>query len=178
VLVPGADTGETARLVAKEAGRALGRPVTAGAAGPSTGPADVGAAHREADQCVRALVALGRAGAGAGVAELGYVGLLLAQRHDVGGFLRDVLGPVLDYDRRRGTALVQTLDAYFAAAGSLARAAETLHVHVNTVSQRLDRIAQLLGVDWHDPDRSLDLRLALRLHRLRGSVGPDLEDEQ
>jgi DNA-binding PucR family transcriptional regulator len=43
-----------------------------------------------------------------------------------------------------------------------------LHVHVNTVTQRLDRIGQLLGADWHDPGRALDLQLALRLHRLRG----------
>ncbi|WP_250035796.1 helix-turn-helix domain-containing protein [Paractinoplanes maris] len=178
LLVPGDDPGRAARLVSKEAGRALGRPVTAGAAGPAAGPAGVAAAHREADRCVRALVALGRAGAGAGTGELGYVGLLLAERHDVGGFLQDVLGPVLDYDRRRGTALVQTLDAYFAAAGSLARAAETLHVHVNTVSQRLDRVAQLLGGDWHDPDRSLDLRLALRLHRLRDGVGANPEETE
>jgi len=174
LLLPGADAGQSARLVAKEAERALGRPVTAGGAGPATGPAAVAPAHLEADQCVRALVALGRAGAGAGAAELGYVGLLLGRRHDVAGFLHDVLGPVIEYDRRRGTALLQTLDAYFEAAGSLARAAETLHVHVNTVSQRLDRIAQLLGADWHDPDRSLDLRLALRLHRLRDCLGPGM----
>jgi hypothetical protein len=167
LLIPGADPGQAARQVSKEAGRVLGRPVTAGAAGPATGPAEIAPGHQEADRCVRALVALGRAGAGAGASELGYVGLLLAQRHDVGGFLHDVLGPVLDYDQRRGTALIQTLDAYFAAGGSPARAAEGLHVHVNTVSQRLDRVAQLLGEDWHDPDRSLDLRLALRLHRLR-----------
>ena len=78
---------------------------------------------------------------------------------------------MLDYDGRRGTALVKTLEAYFGAGGSLARAAEVLHVHVNTVTQRLDRIAQLPGADWQDPSRALDLQLALRLHRLRGLVG-------
>jgi hypothetical protein len=39
------------------------------------------------------------------------------------------------------------------------------------VTQRLDRIARLIGADWHDPQRSLDLHLALRLHRLRGPLG-------
>jgi len=178
LLVPGADPGRAARQVSKEAGRALGRPVTAGAAGPGTSPAEVAPGHREADRCVQALVALGRTGAGAGASELGYVGLLLAQRQDVGGFLHDVLGPVLEYDRRRGTALIQTLGAWFAAGGSPARAAENLHVHVNTVSQRLDRVAQLLGEDWHDPDRSLDLQLALRLHRLRDGIRPGTEETE
>jgi DNA-binding PucR family transcriptional regulator len=125
---------------------------------------------REAEQCLTALTALGRGGAGASTAELGYVGLLLGERHDVGGFVHSVLGPVIEYDNRRGTALVHTLEAYFGASGSLARAAEVLHVHVNTVTQRLDRITHLLGEDWHDPNRALDLQLALRLHRLRGPL--------
>jgi len=43
---------------------------------------------------------------------------------------------------------------------------DALHVHVNTVTQRLDRIAQLLGPDWNCPERALELQLALRLHRL------------
>ena len=47
------------------------------------------------------------------------------------------------------------------------RAKDRLHVHVNTVTQRLDRIAKLLGPDWQSPDRALELQLALRLHRLR-----------
>jgi DNA-binding PucR family transcriptional regulator len=40
-------------------------------------------------------------------------------------------------------------------------------VHPNTVSQRLDRIGTLLGDDWRDPARGLDVQLALRLFRLR-----------
>ncbi|MEV4703422.1 helix-turn-helix domain-containing protein [Actinoplanes sp. NPDC049316] len=174
LLLPGEDAGAAARLVARELGRVLGRPVVAGGGGPAGGPETVVAAHREAERCAAALRALGRTGTGAGTAELGYVGLLLGERHDVTGFVRHILGAVLDYDQRRGTALVQTLEAYFGTGGSLARAAEQLHVHVNTVTQRLDRITRLLGVDWHDPDRALDLQLALRLHRLRGPLGPDM----
>jgi DNA-binding PucR family transcriptional regulator len=170
LILPGTDVPGTARIVAKELGRTLGRPVTAGGAGPASGPAAVAPAYREADSCATALIALGRVGDGGSNSELGYVGLLLGDRRDVPGFVQGLLGPVLDYDERRGTALVKTLEAYFGAGGSLARAAEVLHVHVNTVTQRLDRIAQLLGADWHDPGRALDLQLALRLHRLRGPL--------
>ncbi|MBC8994374.1 helix-turn-helix domain-containing protein, partial [Micromonospora chalcea] len=104
--------------------------------------------------------------------ELGFVGLLLgavgdAGDRDVAGFLTATVGPVVDYDARRGTALVKTLEAYFGVGGSLARAAEQLHVHVNTVTQRLERVGQLLGADWQRPDRALEVQLALRLHRLR-----------
>jgi DNA-binding PucR family transcriptional regulator len=132
-----------------------------------SGPAAVAAAYRAADSCATALIALGRSGDGASHTELGYVGLLLGDRREVPAFVRAALGPVVDYDARRGTALIKTLEAYFGAGGSPARAAETLHVHVNTVTQRLDRIATLLGADWQSPARALDLQLALRLHRLR-----------
>ena len=170
LILPGTDPGAAAQQVAKELGRALGAPVTAGGAGPVSGPAAVGPGYREADACATALIALGRAGSGAGHRELGYVGLLLGDRRDVAGFVSGLLGPVLDYDTRRGTALVKTLEAYFGAGGSPARAAEVLHVHVNTVTQRLERITQLLGAGWQEPTRALDLQLALRLHRLRGPL--------
>ena len=78
----------------------------------------------------------------------------------------NVVGPVLDYDERRGTELVATLRAYFANGSQLARTKDVLHVHVNTVVQRLERVASLLGEDWQAPDRALEIQLALRLHRL------------
>ncbi|MET9067337.1 PucR family transcriptional regulator, partial [Streptosporangium sandarakinum] len=126
----------------------------------------IAAAHREAQRCADALLALGRTGDGASAAELGFVGLLVGDGHDIEAFLASTLGPVLAYDARRGTALERTLTAYYAAGGSLSRTAEALHIHVNTVTQRLDRIGRLLGAGWQDPDRALEIQLALRLHRL------------
>nr|MBA2768629.1 helix-turn-helix domain-containing protein [Sporichthyaceae bacterium] len=149
---------------------ALGRPVTAAGSGPCIGPLEVRPAYDEASRALSALRALGREGDGAGTDELGFVGLLLADQLDVGGFVRRTLGPVLDYDEKRGTDLVPTLEAYFAAGSNLARTKDTLHVHVNTVTQRLDRVAQLLGAGWTGPDRTLEVQLALRLHRLQ--AGP------
>jgi DNA-binding PucR family transcriptional regulator len=69
---------------------------------------------------------------------------------------------------RRGTDLAGTLSAWFAAGGSHRHAAEALHVHVNTVVQRLERVGSLLGAGWGEPERALEVQLALRLHRLRG----------
>lgn len=167
LLLPGADPAAVAPRLAREIGAALGVPVTVGAAGPVRGPEEVAPAYREADRCASALLGLGRAGDGAGAAELGFVGLLVGSgRRDLDGYVRGVLGPVLDYDARRGTVLRKTLEAYFGCGGSPARAAELLHVHVNTVVQRLERLGSLLGPDWQRPERALDLQLALRLYRL------------
>jgi sugar diacid utilization regulator len=176
LLLPGEDAGGWARHVSRDLGRLLGRPITAGGAGPAVGPQAIARAYRDADRCAVALAALGRAGDGASTAELGFVGLLLGaveagRDRDVAGYLTATIGPVVEYDGRRGTALVRTLEAYFGCGGSLARAAEQLQVHVNTVTQRLDRIGQLLGTDWQRPERALEVQLALRLHRLQANPG-------
>ncbi|MEI5097341.1 GAF domain-containing protein [Streptomyces sp. PmtG] len=166
LLAPTAAPGPLAARLAAELGEALGTEVTVGAAGPATGPARLPVVHTEALRCLRALTALGRSGAGASLADLGFVGVLLGERTDVAGYVRRVLGPVLDYDARRGTDLVRTLEAYFDQGASPVRAKDVLHVHVNTVVQRLDRTARLLGADWNTPERALEIQLALRVNRL------------
>ena len=124
------------------------------------------AAFTEAVRTVRAMVALGHTGTGAAAADLGFAGLVVDSEPDVGAYVKSTLGPVTAYDDARGTDLVGTLEAYFAAGGSPRHTATALHVHVNTVAQRLERIAALLGPSWQQPDRVLEIQLALRLRRL------------
>ena len=143
--------------------------ITVGAAGPLTDVDALPAAHEEAARTVGALIALGRAGEGAAATELGFAGLIVGSDPDVQEYVGAVLGPVLAYDRDRGSDLVGTLTAYFAAGSSPRHAAGELHVHVNTVAQRLGRVAALLGEDWQQPDRALEIQLALRLRRLLAS---------
>jgi type II secretory pathway pseudopilin PulG len=171
VLVPGRDASAVAAEVARRAGPAAGGEVTVGAAGPLVPARGLAAAHVEACRTADALVALGLAGRGAAARDLGFAGLVLGGSADVDGYVSTVLGPLLDYDDRRGSDLVGTLAAWFAAGSSPRRAAGALHVHVNTVAQRLDRVTALLGDDWQAPERALEIQLALRLHRLRSGGG-------
>ncbi|WP_277437085.1 helix-turn-helix domain-containing protein [Streptomyces sp. SPB162] len=172
-LEDGVDASRTARRLAAQLGAAVGAEVTVGASGrvpaPAAHPEAVAAGYAEAQRCVDALRVLGRGGEGAAAEDFGFLGLLLADSRDVGGFVRRTIGAVIDYDGRRGTDLVRTLDAYFASGMSPARTKDELHVHVNTVAQRLERVAHLLGPDWQLPERTLELQLALRLHRLGGA---------
>jgi DNA-binding PucR family transcriptional regulator len=131
----------------------------------------VASSYAEAARCAATLAALGRSGTAASAEQLGFFGLLVGEHRDVRGFVTTTLGPVLDYDARRGTELRRTLQAWFDAGGSPARAAEALKVHVNTVAQRLDRIGRLLGADWTTPARVLEVQLALKLHGLTGALG-------
>lgn len=83
--------------------------------------------------------------------------------------IEQILGPLLDYDREHGTALINTAAAYLDAAHSVADTAKQLHVHENTVRQRLDRITKLLGPGWAGGRRGLDIHVMLAAHRLVGS---------
>lgn len=169
---PGPEPGPAAASLANELRQTLAGPVTVGAAGPVTGPAEFTDAYAEARRCRTALRALGREGTGAALRDLGFLGVLLGDQTDLGGYVRQTLGPVLAYDAKRGTDLVHTLRAYFDTGASQSRAAEALHVHVNTVVQRLDRIGSLLGRDWQRPERALELQLALRIHQVNRHDGP------
>ncbi|MFC4859109.1 helix-turn-helix domain-containing protein [Actinophytocola glycyrrhizae] len=165
-LVADGDPSELAGRLATSLSTSVEAPVTVGASGPAAGPPALAAAADEARRCLRSLLALGRVGHGAALADLGFVGQLIGDRTDLAGYVRATLGPVLDYDQRRGTDLVATLRAYFECGTNLTRAKDVLHVHVNTVVQRLDRIASLLGDDWQAPERALEIQIALRLHQL------------
>lgn len=163
LLLPETDPSASARRAATEIGHALGRPATAGAAGPAPDLDTIVDRYAEAGRCVAALHALGRSGQGASADELGFLGVLLADTKDIAGFVHTTLGPLLDYDATRGAELTRTAAAYFDSGRSLARTRKVLHIHINTVTQRLDRIASLLGADWREPDRELQIRLALHL---------------
>ncbi|MEU9920124.1 GAF domain-containing protein [Streptomyces griseoluteus] len=172
-LGPGDTATELARRTARELGAAVRQPVTVGASAPVTDlavrPDQVAAAYAEGRRCLDALHLLGRGGDGAAAEDFGFLGLLLAGDRDIGGFVERTIGPLVAYDARRGTDLLRTLDAYFAAAMSPARTKDVLHVHVNTVAQRLERVGRLLGEDWQTPSRVLEIQLALRLHGLAGT---------
>ena len=127
------------------------------------------AAHGEARRCLDTLLRLGRRGEVSDPAGLGVARLLLGDNEPehVTAFVETMVGPVREWDARRGTGLVDTLEAWFATGGRLRETASVLHVHPNTVTQRLDRVGELLGEGWRDPARALDLQLALRLARLQ-----------
>jgi hypothetical protein len=170
LMLPAGDARTVARVVRQELSTVHAHPVTVAAAGPGSGPAAISAAYHEALRCLDALTALGGTGAAACPADLGFLGMLLADAPDVDGFIDATLGPVLLYDSEQGSDLARTLDTYFSSGGSPSRAAAELHLHPNTVARRLERVTRLLGPTWQQPGPALDLQLALRLHRTRHAL--------
>jgi len=82
-------------------------------------------------------------------------------RDRMDAFATALLGPLEQHDRRRGSELIATLDAYLALGGALAQAAERLNIHRNTLSYRLGRIAELTGRDLNDATTRFLMQAAL-----------------
>ncbi|WP_435223540.1 PucR family transcriptional regulator [Streptomyces sp. Tue6028] len=74
---------------------------------------------------------------------------------------RAVLGPLLTTVNASTAVLLHTLETFLAHDGSWARTAEVLHLHVNTVHYRVQRIEHFTGRDLSRLSDRLDLWAAL-----------------
>ena len=171
LLVPGGSPGTIKQRIAElTGGRRL--PAAIGLAGCSGGVPAVRAAYEAARQCATVLLALGRPADCVEETELGIYRSLFSQagRDEIRRFVELTIGPLLAHDSVRHRDLARTLATYLEQAQHHARTCAALHIHANTLYQRLDRITELIGPEWKDPARSLDVALALRLHTLMGRV--------
>src|SRR5699024_3166743 len=76
-----------------------------------------------------------------------------------------VVRPLLD----AGHGLVDTLDTYLDAGGSIERCARELYVHPNTVRYRLRKVATVTGRDPANARDAYVLRVAFSVHRMADS---------
>ncbi len=76
-------------------------------------------------------------------------------------FAHRVLGPVWDYDEKHQAGLHETLAAFLSCSGSWSRTAEQMHLHVNTVRYRIQRVEELTGRDLSILEDRVDVFLAL-----------------
>ena len=88
------------------------------------------------------------------------------------------LGPVLGLPAKERGVLIRTLTVWLAETCSAANAAPLLHCHRNTVINRLQRIATLLGAPLEGQRRLLDLSLALIALKLLEAQGEIVHSAQ
>ena len=95
---------------------------------------------------------------------------LLMRAAATGIDLADYVDPVIDrlaeYDRKEGTQLVRTLDAYLRCANNAQAAARMLGVHKNTMYARLERMQRLTDVNLESGETCLSVALGLRVYRM------------
>lgn len=134
----------------------IGRPATS----PST--------WLQSQQQARESLRLGKEWKGSPVTYFGDLGLYqllttLANNGEATRFYRRTLGRLISHDDTKHAELVETLEAFFACHGNLSQTAHRLHIHRNTLTYRLEQIAQITQLNLDDPDARFSLQFALKL---------------
>jgi hypothetical protein len=170
------DPAAAATLIHTAVRRAIDHPTLAVAAALGEVPRDVRAQLEAATACARVLPVLGITDAAATTDEyLPYTALFGPGEARVATFVHNLIGPLLEWDATRGGNLMTTLGAYLDNRLSPVAAGRALHLHKNTVLQRLERITELLGDDWQEPDRLFRISVAVRVARLSATTDRSLD---
>ncbi|MFG1625499.1 PucR family transcriptional regulator [Kribbella sp. NPDC049227] len=136
----------------------------AGMSGVVSGLADVDVAYRQATLARRTLPS-GETGV-ASLTERLPEALLLSAPELAEQLVQTWLVPLMEVPAAERELLLDTLERWVAAGGSVRRTAELAYCHRNTVINRLHRIHQITGRDLTDAASHLDLGLAIRAVRL------------
>jgi len=102
-------------------------------------------------------------------ADLSVYRLLMQLEHhpELIAFKNRVLGPLLSQEG--SGELIHTLEIYFENNANLSHAAEALFIHRNTLTYRLERVAEICDIDLNNPETRLAAQLALRIHKMTDS---------
>ena len=93
----------------------------------------------------------------------------------------DPLGPLAvlrDHDSAHHSDHLRTLAAWLDHPGAPTRAAQSIHVHPNTMRYRMARIADLAGLDLDDPIVRLAVRLQIAAELGQSALMPDGQSTQ
>ncbi len=148
--------------------------VAAGISRPCEGLSGMREAYREAKDAVSIAYELGDKEKTTFYGDLKLFQLLLALKDRSLQYLRrfhqETLEPLTEHDNRKQSDLIRTLEGFFDANGNLAKAAQDLDVHRNTLVYRLEKIAELTDLDLDDADNRLILHLALKIERVLATI--------
>lgn len=132
-------------------------------------PADAAGAYREARDATTIARALLEDGGAIAYSQVGAYRYLvqIAAADAPRDRMQVAVDRLIAYDRKRRTALLDTLERYLSERRSVIESARALYIHPNTLRQRLGRIEELTALRL-DEDDLLSLELAIKLARLHG----------
>jgi len=83
-------------------------------------------------------------------------------------FYKSTLLPLCQYDAKRDTELVKTLEAYFEMNGNLKKMSEHLYTHYNTILYRINRIHEITNMNLDNEHDRFNLETALKIKKIMG----------
>lgn len=89
-------------------------------------------------------------------------------KDELQSFYNSTLKDLVDYDRKRDTELVKTLQVYFDTNGNLKRMSEILFTHYNTILYRINRIKEITSKNLESEHDRYGLQTALKIMNILG----------
>lgn len=80
-----------------------------------------------------------------------------------------ILGPLLSYDKKNNTSLMETLESLVHNQLNISETARALFIHRNTLLYRIERIEAILNLDFKQTNKMLEVQLAFNFYHLTAS---------
>ncbi|MEG1500778.1 MAG: helix-turn-helix domain-containing protein [Clostridiales bacterium] len=96
-------------------------------------------------------------------AEMGIFRILSSDKEKTYNYIRNVLLPVLSYDKKKKNELWPTLQLYVKSNRAIHVVAKEMHVHINTVYCRIKKVQELLDIDFNNPSSWFEIQVVCNL---------------
>lgn len=77
-------------------------------------------------------------------------------------FCSDTISPIVEYDKLNNTELIKTLKVYFECNGNMKKMSKEMFMHYNTIVYRVQKIKDIIGIDFESGDSRLKFEIALK----------------
>jgi DNA-binding PucR family transcriptional regulator len=96
------------------------------------------------------------------IQDLGILRLLIYNHQEIlSDFSNEYLSLLIESDRQNGTEYIETLKAYIQYQGVNTEVSENLHVHPNTLRNRIKKMEELTGIDFQNSKEFMNLMIAV-----------------
>ncbi|MFV0519486.1 MAG: PucR family transcriptional regulator [Lachnospirales bacterium] len=91
-------------------------------------------------------------------------------QHDLSMYCFKPLMKLMEYDEKRNTELTKTLKVYIRNTKNTEEVYNVLHIHKNTLYQRLNKIKEIMNVDLSDADIIMRVQLTFYILNIQGRL--------
>ncbi len=81
-------------------------------------------------------------------------------------FVRDYLGPIIDYDKKHNNDLIYTLESYIKNNCNFRKCANDTYLHRNTIRYRINKIEEIGDINLNFSEDLLNISIAIKLLKL------------
>ncbi len=90
----------------------------------------------------------------------------LATAEELSEYIPESLEKLFHYKKQQRGDLILTLSTYLDRNQNLTKTAQELFIHYKTAAYRIDRIAEITGIDFDNPNEVLAVRIGLIVHKM------------